>query len=63
MTARRRIERYTHNRQDDGAAPPDLNTEIVKNRRHFLANEVAELQARVAKQEEMAQLSSDRASC
>jgi uncharacterized protein YydD (DUF2326 family) len=89
MTARRRIERYTDNLQDEGAAPPDrlealyseaqivlpdavkktleqarnFNSEIVKNRRHFLANEVAELQARVAKQdEEMAQLSSDRAS-
>jgi uncharacterized protein YydD (DUF2326 family) len=89
MTARRRIERYTDNLQDEGGAPPDrleglyseaqivfpdlvkktleqarnFNSEIVKNRRHFLGSEVAELQARVTKQEEeLAQLSSDRAS-
>jgi uncharacterized protein YydD (DUF2326 family) len=89
MTARRRIERYTDNLEDEEVAPPDrlealyseaqivlsdavkktleqarnFNSEIVKNRRHFLANEVAELQARVTKQEEeMVQLSSDRAS-
>jgi uncharacterized protein YydD (DUF2326 family) len=89
MTARRRIERYTDNLEDEGVAPPDrlealyseaqivlsdtvkktleqarnFNSEIVKNRRYFLADEVAELQARVTKQEEeMVQLSSDRAS-
>lgn len=39
-----------------------FNSEIVKNRRHFLANEVAELQTRIASQEEeLEQLSSDRA--
>lgn len=89
MTSRRRIERYSDNLQDEGAAPPNrlealyaeaqivlpdavkktleqarnFNSEIVKNRRHFLGSEVAELQALVARQEEeLAQLSSDRAS-